>query len=333
MLRPYQKSGFDWLSYLRDHGIGALLADDMGLGKTLQSIAVLKGKSLIIAPTSVLYNWEQEISKFRPNLKCSIYHGTGRKLDTSAQVILTSFAILRLDLDLLSSREWDIVVVDEAQNIKNPDSKVSQAIYQVTGKFKLALTGTPVENRLEDLWSVFNFVNRGLLGSRKDFQKRYCRPIVLGDKLVAQRLRERLQPFIMRRLKTEVAKDLPPYTEVILYNDLSDEEREFYQGIEVLAKSKILDNVQKGKGVIKMLEALLRLRQSACHAGLVPGCSIQESSKVQLLLSQWSNLLQKTTKRLFFLSGHLYLISLVRSLRSTRFHICVLMVLHKIVTK
>ncbi len=169
-LRPYQLDGVRWLSILRRSQIGATLADDMGLGKTLQVICNLEGRCLVVAPTSLVFNWADEIAKFRPDLRVNIYHGKGRELTTGDGVTLTSYALLRLDLDVLQAQHWDIVVLDEAQAIKNPESQVAQAAYALQGKFRVTVTGTPVENRLEELWSQFHFTNPGLLGGREAFQ-------------------------------------------------------------------------------------------------------------------------------------------------------------------
>jgi hypothetical protein len=169
-LRDYQRRGVDWLCLLRDAGLGAMLADDMGLGKTLQCLCALRGRCLIVAPTSVLFNWAAEARRFRPGLRVCTYHGPRRRLDPEADLVLTSYAILRLDAEALAAESWDAVVLDEAQTIKNPDSQVARAAYGLTrARWRVTLSGTPVENRLEELWSQFHFVMPGLLGGRQDF--------------------------------------------------------------------------------------------------------------------------------------------------------------------
>ncbi|MBW2713350.1 MAG: SWIM zinc finger family protein, partial [Deltaproteobacteria bacterium] len=203
-LRHYQQDGINWLCFLRDAGLGALLADDMGLGKTLQALCALQGHSLVVAPTSVLHNWADEIQHFRPSQRICLYHGPGRQLDPEAEITLTTYSILRLDIDTLKKRNWDVVVLDEAQAVKNPDSQAARAARQLNANFRLALTGTPVENRLEELWSQLHFVNPGLLGGRRDFEQRYAKPISEGDEETAERLRQHLRPFLLRRLKSEV---------------------------------------------------------------------------------------------------------------------------------
>ena len=302
-LRPYQTEGVNWLSFLKAHQLGALLADDMGLGKTLQSICILEGKSLIIAPTSVLYNWENEIKRFRPSLKINIYHGPGRKVcATEDNITLTTYSIARLDVQALSAVDWDIVILDEAQNIKNPESKIAQAVFGLSGGFKLALTGTPIENRLDDVWSLFYFLNRGLLGSRKDFYKNYIKASESSDETDSL-LRRKIQPFVLRRIKSEVAKELPSRTNVILYNELDEEEITTYQAIEAATKKDILEKLQvKNTNIMKILEALLRLRQAACHLGMLPGQERKGSSKINLLLSGLEKMLSRWAQSADFLS-------------------------------
>ena len=265
-LRPYQKVAVNWLAFLRSVGLGGLLADDMGLGKTIEAMCLFEKKCLVVAPTSVLPNWQSELARFRPSLRVSVYHGPTRKLDESADVTLTTYAILRLDSAELSAKHFDLVVIDEAQAIKNPDSQVARAAYALSAEFRIAMTGTPVENRLDELWSLMHFANRGLLGGRREFDAEFARPVADGIPGAAANLRQRIRPFVMRRRKAEVAPELPPRT-----------------------------------------EALLRLRQAACHRGLLPGQKADTSGKVEALLesletaaadghkalvfSQWTSLL------------------------------------------
>ncbi|RYZ96920.1 MAG: helicase, partial [Proteobacteria bacterium] len=170
-LRDYQRKGVDWLLFLKEAGLGALLADDMGLGKTLQSIAVIEGKTLVVCPTSVLQSWSDQIAEFRPSLKVTLYHGPNRKIGEG--VTLTSYGILRLDQEKLAAEAWETVVLDETQIIKNPDSQIAKAAHRLRGNFRIALSGTPIENRLDDLWSQFQFLNPGLLWSRAEFVERF----------------------------------------------------------------------------------------------------------------------------------------------------------------
>ncbi|MEE2664014.1 MAG: DEAD/DEAH box helicase, partial [Myxococcota bacterium] len=309
-LRDYQRTGIDWLSFLRDAGLGALLADDMGLGKTLQALCAATGRTLVVAPTSVLSNWRDEANRFRPDLRVRIYHGPGRRLDPRADLTLTSYAILRIDAAALQAVDWDCVVLDEAQLIKNPESQSAQAACALHAKQRMALTGTPIENRLEELWSQLHFLNRGLLGGRADFRNRYARPIAAGDRDATVRLRERIKPFVLRRLKSEVAAELPPRSDVVLRFELSDEERSLYDAVRAAGLDEAVRALRSGGSLMPALEVLLRLRQAACHASLVPGGPQDvESSKLELLImrleearddghralvfSQWTSLLDR----------------------------------------
>ena len=299
-LRPYQRAGVDWLCFLRDAGLGGLLADDMGLGKTLQALCALSGRSLVVTPTSVLHNWAAEIERFRPGLRASLYHGPRRSLAAEADVILTTYAVLRLDAERLAAEDWGTVVLDEAQNVKNPDSQVARAAHRLRAGFRVALTGTPVENRLDDLWSQLHFLNPGLLGSRADFEARYARPIAEGSPEAAERLRARIRPFVLRRRKREVARELPPRTDVVLRCQLSDEERAVYDAVRAASVPEVLARLSAGGGVLAALEALLRLRQAACHPALVPGQRAEGSAKLTLLLEELETSVAEGHKALIF---------------------------------
>jgi superfamily II DNA or RNA helicase len=306
-LRPYQRVGVNWLAFLRDHSFGALLADDMGLGKTLQAMSVMRGRTLVIAPTSVLYAWEEQLARFRPTLSSCRYHGASRILDRSADLVITTYTLLRMDVDLLSEVTWDTIVLDESQTIKNPDSQVARAAYRLGGGFKLSLSGTPVENSLEDLWSQMHFLNPGLLGTRSEFDQQFGAKIRSGDPLGAQALRARVAPFMMRRLKRDVALELPPKTEVVLECELDADERLAYESVMAASRADVLRHLAEESNLLSALEVLLRLRQACCHTGLLPGYSSPISSKVRLLLeslersvgqghralvfSQWTSLL------------------------------------------
>ena len=306
-LRPYQEHGVDWLSFLRDAELGAVLADDMGLGKTLQTIAVLRGRSLVVCPKSVLYNWAAEIARFRPGLRVALFHGPSRALDPRADVTLTTYSVLRLDTTLLASETWDAVVLDEAQAIKNETSQTARAAFELRGRFRVALSGTPVENRLEELWSVMHFVNPGLLGGRSDFRERIAGPIAVGDPGAAARLRAKIRPFVLRRMKRDVLPELPPRTDQVLAVELDEGERAVYDAVRVATRKDVAEKLRQGGGVLAALEALLRLRQASCHPALVPGQSADTSSKIEavvealadasadghkaLVFSQWTSLL------------------------------------------
>ena len=241
-LRPYQRTGVNWLCFLRDAELGAMLADDMGLGKTLQALTSIRGRSLVVAPTSVLFNWKNEIEKFRPGLKVKLYHGSKRSFDETVDITLTSYALLRLDIETLEKFHFDTIILDESQFIKNPASQVAQAAFRLQGTFRLTLSGTPVENRLSELWSQFNFINPGLLGGLTDFKKRYAKPLEQGDETVTRHLQQRIRPFILRRHKRDVAKELPPRTDTVLHCELSEEERITYDAIRAATQEELLEN-------------------------------------------------------------------------------------------
>lgn len=299
-LRPYQKKGVNWLCFMRDAGLGALLADDMGLGKTLQALCAVQGKTLVVAPTSVLHNWDAEIKRFRPSLRCNMYYGPQRVLRDDADVTLTSYALLRLDSDKLQKTQWDTLVLDEAQTIKNPDSQVSQAAYALNARFAIAMTGTPVENRIEELWSQMHAINRGFLGTRDDFDSYVAQPISLGHPGAAARLRERIRPFVLRRKKSEVAAELPPRIDTVLWCELDDQERRVYESLRGASLTKVVEQLRAGSGTMAALELLLRLRQAACHSALVPGQHADGSSKVSRLVEMLAQALQQGHKALVF---------------------------------
>ena len=313
-LRAYQHVGVDWLALLRDAELGGILADDMGLGKTLQTLCVLKGRALIVCPKSVVFNWADEIARFRKGLRVAVYHGTKRELDPSADITLTTYAVLRLDTELLAAETWDAVVLDEAQAIKNESSQTARAAFQLRGRFRVALSGTPIENRLTELWSLMHFANPGLLGGRGDFGDRYSDPIAQGNPAAAARLRAKIRPFVLRRMKREVLPELPPRTDVVLHVELDEAERSVYDAVRVATRQALTAKLAEGGGVLAALEALLRLRQAACHSALVPGQSADSSSKIERLLealseaaadghkalvfSQWTSLLDKVEPHL-----------------------------------
>jgi superfamily II DNA or RNA helicase len=299
-LRGYQREGVSWLALLGEAGLGALLADDMGLGKTLQALCALRGRSLVVAPTSVLPNWEAEVARFRPGLRVCLYHGPRRRLEPDADVVLTSYALLRLDQDVLAAERFGTVVLDEAQFIKNPDSQVARAARALDAEFRIALTGTPVENRLEELWSQLEFLNPGVLGSRRDFEERVARPVAAGDAEAAARLRARLRPFLLRRRKSEVARELPPRQDVVLRVALSETEREIYDAVRAASVPEVVAKLRGGGTVVAALEALLRLRQACCHPALIPGQEAERSAKLDLLAERLTTLVADQHRALVF---------------------------------
>ncbi len=283
-LRPYQKDGFSWLVFLHELNSGGILADDMGLGKTVQAIALLlwaKSKykrklNLVVAPTSVVPNWEREISKFAPGLKTVVWQGPNRSQRAAelekADVMITSYALLRRDEELLQALDLRYVILDEAQHIKNPMSQTARSAKKLSSERRLALTGTPIENRLSELWSIFDFVSPGLLGQLKAFEERIARPIDRGDMETAQRLRATIKPFIMRRLKRDVAADLPDKIEQEMIVPLAEEQAKLYKQILGQVRKSVLSEVEKNgvsKAQIQILVALTRLRQVACDPRLM----------------------------------------------------------------
>lgn len=282
-LRPYQARGVAWLAFLEQWGLGACLADDMGLGKTIQLIAFmlylrqqgwLGSPTLLVCPTSVMGNWEREVKRFAPELKVLVQHGDKRshgatfaKAAQKVQLVITSYALVYRDIADLKEVEWQGVVLDEAQNIKNPDAKQSKAVHEIDAQFRIALTGTPVENRLSELWSIMDFLNPAYLGPRNFFQRRFATPIErYGDTASLQTLRSLVQPFILRRLKTDrsIIQDLPEKQEMTVFCSLSSEQASLYQATvdEALAAIDAADGVQR-RGMI--LALLTKLKQICNH--------------------------------------------------------------------
>jgi SNF2 family DNA or RNA helicase len=225
----------------------------------------------------VLPGWSEEIARFRPGLRVCVHHGPRRRLDPGADLVLTSWAILRLDRELLAAERFEAVVLDEAQAIKNPDSQLAQAAFALQADFRLALTGTPVENRLEELWSQLHFANPGLLGTRRDFEDQLARPIAAGDADAVRRLRERIRPFLLRRRKADVAPELPPRQELVVHCSLGESERALYEAVRAATVPEVVARLREGGGVLAALEALLRLRQACCHPALLPGSSLAQA--------------------------------------------------------
>jgi SNF2 family DNA or RNA helicase len=251
----------------------------------------------------VLSTWRAEAERFRPDLAISTYHGAGRALDPNADLTITSYALLRLDVDALAEQRFDMLVLDEAQAIKNPDSAVAQAAARLDAGVRLAMTGTPIENRLEELWSQLRVTCPGLLWDRATFAERIERPARRGDVQAFARLRERAGPFVLRRLKRDVARELPPRDEVVLRCDLSEEERAVYEALHAATRRDVVARLDAGAGVMEALEALLRLRQAACHPALVPGSGFpasRPSSKLELLVERLAQIVDEGHKALVF---------------------------------
>jgi superfamily II DNA or RNA helicase len=295
ILREYQLAGFEWLTRLAANNLGGILADEMGLGKTVQTLAFLRahqseGPALIVCPTSLVTNWENEARKFTPELKTLVLEGADRaarfKSIAGVDMVITSYALLRRDIDTLREFNFSTAVLDEAQHIKNPETQNAQAAYALRATHRFVLTGTPMENSVRDLWSIMNFALPGYLGNRADFRERYELPIARGSAPdVQRRLSRRLQPFLLRRRKRDVAKDLPEKIEQVVLSSLTSQQRSAYdallreiqQGLGISGK-----NVNAGAQRMKMLTGLLRLRQVCCDLRLLKLPSQVPSTPSQL---------------------------------------------------
>ncbi len=300
-LREYQKEGFSWLVFLHNMNTGGILADDMGLGKTLQTIALLcwlkqkdkKGLSLVVAPTSVVPNWQREIEKFAPQLTVVVWQGADRheqaQAAAEADVLITSYSLLRRDEEFLGTLDLKYAILDEAQHIKNPLSATARAAKRLQSERRLALTGTPIENRLSEFWSIFDFVAPNMLGSLKVFEEQYGRPIERGDLESAQKLGATVRPFVKRRTKGEVEKDLPAKIEQEIIVPLAEEQSKLYKQMTKQIRDSLLSTVEEkgiAKSQIQILAALTRLRQVACDPRLLklPGdFDHEESGKLNAL--------------------------------------------------
>jgi len=291
-LRDYQQEGFQWLSRLAHLGAGACLADDMGLGKTIQALAILvqraaQGPALVLAPSSVILNWLDEVQRFAPTLKVHRF-GTGDRLQMLKQasafdLILCSYGLLQTEHERLAEVTWHTLVADEAQAIKNVHAKRSKAAMSLNAEFRIITTGTPIENHLGELWNLFQFINPGLLGSLDQFNKRFANPIEADNNRDARRrLKNLIQPFILRRLKTDVLTELPSRTEITLRVELSAEETALYEALRRKAVERLAETEDHpGQKRIKMLAEIMRLRRACCHPQLVmPETNIQ-GSKLQ----------------------------------------------------
>lgn len=278
-LRPYQQNGVKWLKYLYDNGFGGCLADDMGLGKTVQAISLLllsnagrkKGRkpSMVVMPRTLLFNWKAEFEKFAPGLKLYTYYGTDRNLSeaSGSDVILTTYALIRNDIESFSGMKFNCLILDESQNIKNMSAKASQAVMMLDAEHKFALSGTPVENRLSELYSLFRFLNPGMFGSAEEFNQRYALPIQKdADKDAMQQLRSRINPFLLRRVKEEVLKDLPEKIDQTIYVEMEEEHLRFYEKRRRFYYENIKNSIRTegvARSQFEMFQALSELRRIA----------------------------------------------------------------------
>ena len=319
-LRPYQLDGAGWLGFLAEYAFNGILADDMGLGKTLQTLAHILNEitigrlvkpTLIVAPTSLLGNWSRESARFTPTLKTKVWHGSDRKnkgLDfTQYNIVVTSYALVTRDIDLLREQNFGFVVLDESQAIKNPNAKVTQALKTINVDRRLCLTGTPLENHLGELWSQFDFLMPGFLGSRKHFNRYFRNAIEThGNTTRQDRLTTLIKPFLLRRRKEQVAAELPPKTEIIREVTLDGPQARLYESIRVTMEHRVRQLLAErglARSHIEMLDALLKLRQTCCHPKLVKldtARGIEESAKTELLISMLQELIDEGKKILLF---------------------------------
>jgi non-specific serine/threonine protein kinase len=326
VLRDYQKAGYNWLFFLREFSFGGCLADDMGLGKTVQTLALLLDQinnkfhpNLIVTPTSVLFNWQREIEKFTPDISYLLHYGSSRGRDIrklrKMPLIITTYGHLRRDINILKNCEFNYVILDESQNIKNPHSETAQAARMLVSKNKLALTGTPVENNTMELWSQFSFLNPGLLGGQTFFKENFMKPIEREqNNQAASTLKKLIFPFILRRTKEEVVKELPPKVEHVFYSPMQEEQAAIYTKIREAYRNQIINEIEsKGlnKSRMRVLEGLTRLRQAACHPLLIDSTYQGDSGKFEALKLMLEEIVSEDHKVLVF-SQFVKMLSIIR---------------------
>ena len=313
-LRPYQMTGLKWLWTNVAKGFGCCMADDMGLGKTIQVISLilklkeenkLKEPVLVVCPTTLMGNWIKELQMFAPSLNVITYHGLDRKLDTKKDVILTTYAIMRIDVEEIKKYNWGMIVVDEAQNIKNPDTAQTVAIKALKSNIKIAMTGTPVENRLTELWSIFDFINKGYLGSLKDFQKSYAIPIErFKENSRATKLKLSVSPFVLRRLKTDktVISDLPDKVVLNDYCYLEKAQAVLYEKTlnEMMDKISGFSGVNRRGNIFKLITALKQICNHPYQFLKSGGTSKELSGKAEKCISLVQNIIDSDEKTLIF---------------------------------
>lgn len=319
-LRPYQQAGYNWFHFLQEFKFGGVLADDMGLGKTVQTLAFLQKQkedlkstdhaktSLLILPTSLVYNWQKEADRFAPELRILLHTGSNRFKDPYAfshfDLVITTYGIVRSDEAILGKFFFNYIILDESQNIKNPASKSFKSIKILKSRNKLALSGTPVENSVSDIWSQMHFTNPGLLGSYAFFQKEFVLPIEKKkDDEKAQRLQAIIKPFVLRRTKNQVATELPPKTEQIIYCEMTEKQNDMYETTKSEYRNALLDGIvqQGGKtSQIRLLQGLTKLRQLANHPKMVDENFSENSGKFQAVLEMLQSISSEQNKVLIF---------------------------------
>ncbi|WGQ07683.1 SNF2-related protein [Pedobacter gandavensis] len=319
-LRSYQKAGYNWFSFLREYNFGGCLADDMGLGKTIQTLAMLqkikeedeeqstKSTSLIIMPTSLIYNWLNEAKKFTPKLKIHAHTGSSRNKDISQfakyDIIITTYGITRVDIDLLKDYYFNYIILDESQNIKNPSSKSFKAVKALKSRHKLILSGTPVENSVSDLWTQLTFLNPGLLGTQTFFNEEYVQAIEKRkDEEKARKLQAIIKPFVLRRTKEQVASELPAKTEQVIYCDMSEDQAAYYEKTKSAYRNDLLSSMDDGtyaKKQVQLLQGLTALRQLANHPVMIDEDYSADSGKFENVIHTLDNVLKGGHKVLIF---------------------------------
>ncbi|MDR1202301.1 MAG: DEAD/DEAH box helicase [Tannerellaceae bacterium] len=327
-LRPYQKEGFYWLVHLYENNWGGCLADDMGLGKTLQTITLIQyiyenserkqeisslPATLVVAPTSLLHNWKNELNRFAPELNIFVYAGYERQriknsnnIFNNYQVVITSYGIMRNDIDYFREYPFTMIILDESQYIKNAESLVYQSANQLISAHKLVLTGTPIENSLEDLWSQFNFINEGLLGNLSSFKKEFIQPIIKEKNEEREQMLKRLiSPFLLRRTKEEVTPELPPLLQEIIYCDMIDKQKDVYEAEKNRIRNTLIEakeHPKRPENTFVALEGLNKLRQLSCHPKLIDKSYEGESGKFEQIIMSFENLKASKHKVLIFSS-------------------------------
>ncbi len=319
-LRPYQQQGLDWLQFLREYRLAGILADDMGLGKTVQALAhVLLEKeqgradrpSLVVAPTSLMFNWRHEAERFTPQLKVLVLHGPQRRarfVDIAEHdLVITTYPLLSRDKEHLLAHEYHLLILDEAQVVKNPKAQASRAAREIDARHRLCLTGTPMENHLGELWSLFDFLLPDLLGNSKQFRQHFRTPIEKhADEITAERLSRRIRPFLLRRTKQQVATELPPKTEIIQTVVLEGKQRELYETVRLAMHRRVRKEIERqgmGRSHIVVLDALLKLRQVCCDPRLVKMESAQkvkQSAKLAMLMALLPEMVEEGRRILIF---------------------------------
>jgi len=319
-LRPYQQRGLDWLQFLREYRLAGILADDMGLGKTVQALAhVLLEKqqgradrpSLVIAPTSLMFNWRHEAERFTPQLKVLVLHGPQRHEQfaeiANHDLILTTYPLLSRDKERLLAQAFHLLILDEAQVIKNPKAQASRVVREIDARHRLCLTGTPLENHLGELWSLFDFLLPGLLGNSKQFRRFFRSPIEKrANEASAERLSRRIRPFLLRRTKQQVATELPPKTEIIQTVVLEGKQRELYETVRLAMHRRVREEIERrgmGRSHIVVLDALLKLRQVCCDPRLVKlesAQKVRQSAKLTLLMELLPEMVEEGRRILLF---------------------------------